>query len=596
VRPEWLSLNGAWEFAFDDCDVGLEEGWQDGRRLARRIVVPFPYQSRLSGIGDTGLHEVVWYARDVEVPVEWRAGTPDREVRDVLLHFGAVDYRTTVWLNGQEVGHNRGGHVPFSFDATPYLREGVNRLALRVEDRQNARQPRGKQSVDGRPRGIDYTCTTGIWQTVWLEPVTAMRIEELQVDAKDDDSFEVCVVLHAPSTEWEVEVELSDGEGRVTRASVGDAGAATRLRLQVPPERVRRWSPEDPQLYDVRVQLRQGGRVLDEVGSYAGLRTVRLRNGRFELNGEPLYLRMAMDQGYWAEGLLAAPSDAALREDVEWAKRLGFNGVRKHQKIEDPRWLYWCDRLGLLVWEEMPNARDWSPEVEEALLAEWERAVRRDASHACVITWVPVNESMGLPGLEHDHPGQYAFVERMVAATRRLDATRPVVDNDGWEHTDVTDVCALHDYTPTAAGLQRLYAETLAGGPLPAVLWNGRQRPFVRGARHRGQPVVLSEVGGFLRVPPGVPPEERDQLYRLYAAYETDEGLFERYAELVRGIAALPFVAGFCYTQLYDVEHELNGLLTYERRTRVDPEKVAALHAGLGSPREEPPQAQPGRG
>lgn len=521
VRPEWLSLNGAWEFRFDDADAGLRSGWHDGRPLEgapgrpgqpERISVPFPYQSALSGVNDKAIHEVVWYARSFSVPLGWR----DRPDHDLLLHFGAVDYRATVWVNGREVGHNRGGHVPFAFDIAPYLRKGNNRLTVRVEDRQDPHQPRGKQSSSGVPRGIDYYCTTGIWQTVWLEPVPALRIDHLHITpetgdsagraGRTEDSVEVVVHLHAPSTGWTLQAEVLesvDGGAVVAHAHLTTAGAVARLRLSILD--ARRWSPDSPHLYGLRVRLltppesgESEARVLDEVTSYFGLRRLHLDGGWFVLNGEPLYLAMVMDQGYWPEGLLAAPSDAALRADVEWIKRLGFNGARKHQKIEDPRWLYWCDRLGLLVWEEMPNARAWSPEAEEALLAEWLRAVERDRNHPCIITWVPLNESMGFPGLVDGHPGQYAYVERLVAATREADPTRPVVDNDGWEHTDVADVCAIHDYTPTADGLRERYRETLVGGPLPPVLWNGVQRLFLRGARYRGQPVVLSEVGGFL--------------------------------------------------------------------------------------------------
>ena len=583
VRPDWLNLNGAWEFCFDDADAGRGDGWGDGRPLngaPGRITVPFPYQSALSGVGDTAVHEVVWYARTFTLPQGWRSG-PDSAL---LLHFGALDYRATVWVNGREVGHNRGGHVPFAFDVAPYVQEGANRLTVRAEDRQDPHQPRGKQASNGVPRGIDYFCTTGIWQTVWLEPVPAVRIESLRlIPDADAGVLEVEVHLHAPSTGWHLEAEAlesADGGPVVARAAGRAAGAVARLRLAIPD--ARRWSPAAPHLYGLRVRLleRAGGtmRVLDEVTSYFGLRSLRLEGGRYVLNGAPLFLAMVMDQGYWPDGYLAAPSDAALRADVAWAKRLGFNGARKHQKVEDPRWLYWCDRLGLLVWAEMPNARAWSPEAEEALLAEWLRAVARDRNHPCVITWVPLNESMGFPGLVEEHPGQYAYVERLVAATREADPTRPVVDNDGWEHTDVTDVCAVHDYAPGAAALGERYRETVAGGPLPAVLWNGVQRLFLRAARYRGQPVVLSEVGGFLAVPPDVPPEQRDGLYALYAAYAGPEELLARYADLAAGIRALPFVAGFCYTQLTDIELELNGLLTYDRQPKLDPERVAALN------------------
>src|SRR5665213_3082111 len=220
------------------------------------------------------------------------------------------------------------------------------------------------------------------------------------------------------------------------------------------------------------------------------MRDIELLGGKAYLNGQPVYLRLVLDQGYWPKSYLAAPSDEALRTDVEWVKRFGFNGVRKHQKIEDPRWLYWCDRLGIMVWEEMPNAREWSSQAEERLTAEWKRAVERDHNHPCIIAWVPVNESMGFPGLKESHPGQYAFLERMVGVTRQLDPCRPVIDNDGWEHSDVTDICAIHDYTPTAHLLRERYHETSLGGALPAHVWIDNKPLFVLGSRYRGQPIV----------------------------------------------------------------------------------------------------------
>jgi hypothetical protein len=357
------------------------------------------------------------------------------------------------------------------------------------------------------------------------------------------------------------------------------ASAVAGLRLEIPGAKL--WSPEAPHLYGLRVQLRKDGELLDEVESYAGIRGVRLEDRKLLLNGQPTYLAMVLDQGYWPEGYLAAPSDDVLQADVEWIKRFGFNGARKHQKIEDPRWLYWCDRLGLLVWAEMPNARAWSPEAEERLLAEWERAVCRDLNHPCIITWVPVNESMGFPGLIENHPGQYAFLERVVAVTRSLDPDRPVVDNDGWEHTDVTDICAIHDYSHDSAALLERYAETRQGGPLPPVIWRKTRPIFARGSQYRGQPVMLTEIGGYLLIPAGIPLEERDRIYSIYASFTTPDELLAMYQDLMEGIAKLTFVSGFCYTQLTDIEQEINGLLTYDRRPKVDPEKVAEIHRRL---------------
>lgn len=573
VRDQWMNLNGEWEFAFDDADEGLSAGWQDGRALPQHITVPFSYQSELSGINDKSIHEHVWYARTFEVPDDWVN-------RDLLLNFGAVDYSSTLWINGHEVGHNRGGYVPFQFDIAPYIMKGANRLTLRVEDRQDPRQPRGKQSQTGLPRDIDYYCTTGIWQTVWLEPVPPVRIEEIRtLTHAHRNLVELSIFLHAPSAPWRIEVEVLEHGEVVARGEDQTAVATGRLIVTIPYAKL--WSPESPHLYDLKIRLYDRNQLLDEVRSYVGLRGIRLLDGKFLLNGEPTYLKMILDQGYWPDGQLTAPSDEALQTDIGWVKLLGFNGVRKHQKIEDPRWLYWCDRLGLLVWEEMPNAREWSSQAEESLSVEWQTAVQRDFNHPCIIAWVPVNESMGFPGLGQEHAGQYAFIERMVRVTRRLDPTRPVIDNDGWEHTDITDICAIHDYTPTAERIKERYRETMKGGELPLQVWIGEKPLFARGSKYRGQPIMLSEVGGFLRIPRDLPPEEHDMLYQFYASFATSEELVQRYLDLMEGIASLKFLAGFCYTQLTDIEHEVNGLLTYDRQPKVPAEKIIEIHREL---------------
>ena len=573
VRDDWLNLNGEWEFAFDDNDEGVEQSWFDGRALPLRITVPFAYQTQLSGINDKSIHEIVWYARDFSVPEEWLE-------TDLLLNFGAVDYATTIWINGQEVGHNQGGHVPFQFEIAPYVRKGTNRLVVRVEDKQDPQQPRGKQSHTGLPHGIDYYCTTGIWQTVWLEPAPPIRIEEIRIITHAQRNLvEVTVFLHAPSAAWRIELEVSDHGKQIARVEDKTAVATGRLFVTIPYARL--WSPETPHLYDLAIRLYDTENLLDEVRSYVGLRGLRLLNGQFILNGSPVYLKMVLDQGYWPDGYLTAPSDEALQTDIGWIKTFGYNGVRKHQKIEDPRWLYWCDRLGLLVWEEMPNAREWSSKAEDILSAEWQTAVRRDYNHPCIIAWVPVNESMGFPGLAQQHAGQYSFIERMVRVTRRLDGSRPVIDNDGWEHTDITDVCAIHDYTPTAEKLHDRYKETLEGGQLPLKVWIGEKPLFARGSKYRGQPIVLSEVGGFLTIPSDLPSEKRDMLYQFYASFETPDELLEKYRDLMRGISSLKFLAGFCYTQLTDIEQEINGLLTYDRQPKVPAENIAEIHREL---------------
>ncbi|HMF58122.1 MAG TPA: glycoside hydrolase family 2 TIM barrel-domain containing protein [Pyrinomonadaceae bacterium] len=407
-----------------------------------------------------------------------------------------------------------------------------------------------------------------------------VRIDEIRITPlASREQVKILVLLHAPSAPWRIEVEALDGDHVVAHTEEETNAATANLTLNITDAKL--WSPSSPHLYTLRMRLYEGEELLDEIESYAGLRDVELRKGRVWLNGKPIYLAMVLDQGYWPESYLAAPSDEALRLDVEMTKKFGFNGSRKHQKIEDPRWLYWCDRLGLLVWGEMPNARQWSSQAEERLAAEWKRAIMRDYNQPCIIAWVPVNESMGFPRLGREHPGQYAFIERMVAMTRQIDQRRPVIDNDGWEHTDITDICAIHDYTPTAGLLRKRYQDTLTGGALPSHVWIGNKPLFVLGSRYRGQPIMLTEVGGFLMIPPDTPPDERDMLYRFYISINTHEELLRKYRDLMEGIASLKFLAGFCYTQLTDIEQELNGLLIYDRTPKVPPEKIAEINREL---------------
>jgi beta-galactosidase/beta-glucuronidase len=574
VRSQWLCLNGLWEFNRDLYDQGLAANWQESESFPDFLVVPFAPQTELSSRNEQTIGPVVWYARNFEVPEEWTQAHTN-----LLLHFGAVDYLSTVWINGEEVGHNQGGHVPFCFDIAPYLHEGTNRICVRAEDQPSAYQPRGKQAVSGVAQGVDYYCTTGIWQSVWLEPVPAVRIQDVKItpilshDAAD--ALEIQVFLHAPATRWHLEVEVLDDGEIVACAEKTVSGAVA--RFQVPISNAKRWSPENPHLYDLKIRLLKHENVLDEVSSYAGMRSVELRDGQFLLNGEPLFLRMVLDQGYWPQSYMTAPSDAALRADVEYARDCGFNGIRKHQKVEDPRWLYWCDRLGMLVWAEMANARAWSHKAEEVFLSEWERVVRRDYNHPCIVTWVPLNESWGVPALGYAHAGQYAYVERIVALTRRLDTERPVISNDGWEQAAVTDILSIHDYTPTATELRKRYAETFSGGPLPVKTWYG-PAALAPGAAYQGQPIMLTEVGGFLMKPQNLTQEKWDKLYQQYASLESPEELLEAYADLMQGLAELPFLSGFCYTQLTDIEQEINGLLTYDRKPKVEASEIANIH------------------
>lgn len=570
VRTEWMNLNGAWDFAFDDSDLGLAEGWQDGRPLPLTIQVPFCFQSPLSGIGDASFHDVVWYRRTFCVPDSWTG-------RGVILHFGAVDYRAQVWVNGQLVVEHEGGHVPFSAEITRLLRPGANTVTLRVEDpSRDLTIPRGKQYWEEQSARIFYTRTTGIWQTVWLEPVCAARIDEVRftpdidADAVDVDirtrgfrpGQELCIVIaFAGQTVADDRIALQGGRVQ-RRIGLGDANSH---RMHAGDSRA--WSPESPNLYDVVLTLSEGGSVHDRVESYLGMRKVEIRDGRILLNRKPYYQKLVLDQGYWPESLLTAPSDEAIRTDIELTRAMGFNGVRKHQKVEDPRYLYWADRLGLLVWGEMANAYHFSDQAVQRITREWLTVLRRDYNHPCIVAWVPINENWGVPDYMND-PRQQAHLDALYHLTRSVDQTRPVVSDDGWGHA-TTDLLTIHDYTSSGNVLKARYGGERANA--------AREMPAGRflycpGYGYRGEPILVTEFGGI-----GYQTRARDGWGYNQMAADAEEFL-RRYRDLVHSLLECPNVAGFCYTQLTDVEQEINGLLTYDRQPKVDPAKIREIN------------------
>jgi beta-galactosidase/beta-glucuronidase len=524
-RPVWVNLNGEWEFG-----TGPE------RRFDRHILVPFCPQSQLSGIGEQ-TSDVVWYRRRFEAPPAER----------LLLHFGAVDYRATVWVNDVEVTQHEGGHVPFAADITRAVRAGDNVLVVRAEDALADKSvPRGKQYWAPQPEGIFYTPTTGIWQTVWLEPLPSRHIRGLRLRPDLDDGA-VDFELDADG-EAELVARL---DGEVVCRWAGAGGGRMKLASVVS------WHPGSPRLYDLECTLfDQDGAVVDRVESYFGLRKVETRDGRFWLNGEPFIQRLVLDQGYFPDGLLTAPSDDALRGDIELALAFGFNGARKHQKVEDPRWLYWADRLGFLVWSEMPSFFEHSAQAEDRLAAEWGDVVRRDRDHPCVVAWVVANESFGL---DIDASLRSRFLVRLYNLTHDLDTTRPVVSNDGWEQS-LTDLCTIHDYSPPDALAQRYRKiETALDGSA-----NGHP-PYDPGFGYRGEPMLVTEFGGLRVAGPGG-----------WGWLEVADGheFVRSYQALIDGLMDAGPVQGFCYTQLTDVQQEQNGLLTADRQPKVDPDHI----------------------
>ena len=601
-RARWRSLDGPWRFRFDD-DARFA-GPADLVVWPHEIAVPFAPEAARSGVGDAGFHPVCWYERDVVLP--------DPDGGRVLLHFGAVDYAARVWVNGRFVGAHEGGHTPFALDVTDALRpDGPQTVTVRAEDDpHDLAKPRGKQDWQRDPHSIWYPRTTGIWQTVWAERVPTTRLGRLRWTPhleRWEVGFEA--FLDGPlSDDLQLRLTLRLGDRVLARDVYGVTGGEVHRRIALADpgiDDVRGellWSPERPTLLDADVELWQGDRLVDAVRSYTALRSVAAEGGDFLLNGRPYYLRLVLDQGYWPESGMTAPDADALRRDVELAKALGFNGVRKHQKVEDPRYLYHADRLGLLVWAEMPSAYRFSAKAVERLTREWTAVVERDYSHPSVVVWVPFNESWGVPDLALA-AAHRSCVRALYHLTKTLDPTRPVVGNDGWENV-ATDLLTVHDYDNEPGRFAARYGpavtvETLLGGRLPA----GR-RLAVEGYAHAEQPLLLTEFGGIALARASDPDADRAW---GYATARDARDLHAKYAALLAVVHDLRAFRGFCYTQFTDTYQEANGLLYPDRTPKVP---AALLHAatvgyhpdpagdpwapsGDGAPSAAPPSASP---
>ena len=571
-RAQWTTLNGTWRFCYDD-DRALTTP-QDIKDWPLQIRVPFPPESQASGIGDTGFHKAFWYEREFDC---------DPGDDRVILRFGAVDYSAKVWVNGHLAITHEGGYTPFWADITHLLNTtGPQTVTLRAEDDPaDLTKPRGKQDWQLEPHAIWYPRTSGIWQTVWFERVGRTYIDKLRWTPKVE-GYALGFYTRIggdPQDNLLVEVSLRLGERLLAcdRYQVMEGEVDRSIALSDPGIDDFRnellWSPERPTLLSATVRLLRGGVVLDEFSSYTALRSVDIMRDRFMLNGRPYLLRLVLDQGYWPESLMAAPSDEALRRDVELAKAMGFNGVRKHQKIEDPRYLYWADRLGLLVWEEMPSAYRFTRTAIKRTVREWGDVIERDYSHPCVIVWVPFNESWGVPELTSQGSQRHA-VQALYHLTKTLDATRPVIGNDGWE-SGATDIIGIHDYDNNIDHLRQRYGAEI----VPAELFD-RRRPGGRvltldGFPHRGQPVMLTEFGGIAfqtqaKADPSV------KFIWGYSNAKTQEEFAQQYEKLLHTVIHTALFSGFCYTQFADTFQEANGLLNADRTPKIPLERLAA--------------------
>ena len=561
-RKCWFNLNGPWQFTFDDENIGIAKHWErQDVSFSKEIIVPFCYQCKASGIGDTAYHPVMWYKRWFNLP-------PYMTGKRILLRFGAVDFSCVVYMNGYRVGGHQGGYTPFALDVTPFIIDGKNSICLRIEDERDCTQPRGKQLWKDNWFDCWYTATSGIWQTVYLEAVGNIYVNTAHITPDVDQGTATLqlTLSHIPQEPITATVKVSLNGRMLHSQSMTMTQRSQRMVLDMVEggeiTGFAHWTPDTPNLYDAEIVLSSG----DQVNTYFGMRKIQVVDGMVLLNNHPLYQRLILDQGYWPESLLTPPCDDAIRADVEWTKKFGYNGARKHQKLEDPRYYYWADKLGLLVWEELPSTYEFTAQSIRNLSDTLFEGIERDFNHPSVIVWVPLNESWGVDRIYADKRMQ-ATAEMLYDQVKALDGSRLVSTNDGWENLK-TDIFALHDYAADGSVLahhfsERSYVEKYACDHHMAYAKD--VQPTSREA------FILTEYGGIAIE------ENNKETWGYHDKVRDQETFFKRYQSLTDAVRAIPYCQGYVYTQLTDVQQEVNGLLTADRQAKIDVDRFRAL-------------------
>ena len=564
-RENWQSLNGEWEFAFDDKNDGVKSGlWQGKKALPLKIRVPFSYQYPASGVGDLAQHDVVWYRRTFAIAEENRG-------RRALLCFNAADYQTDVWLNGVHILTHTGGFTPFSADITEVLKKCGNVIVVRCEDTLNDAVPRGKQSWTGSPFSCFYVPNTGIWQSVWLEFFGEDCIAEhsLLCDYDRTELYGELTTLYGSADEAEIAVAF-DGK-LIKRERLTLRGRHNKFRFALPRDYTDdySWSPENPRLLYVDFAIYKRGKQADLAHTRIGMRKISVDEyGKICLNNRPYYQRLVLDQGYWQESGLTPPSAEALRKDIELAKAMGFNGARKHQKLEDPYYSYYAEELGFLTWCEMPSAYRFSTEEVTAITKEWQEIVKAGRNSTSNVCYVPLNESWGAREIATDER-QKAFARSLYYLTKTLDPTRLISTNDGFEIVNPTDIVGVHDYDAGKEEDFQKYAGEKYEGMHPQGF-----ALYAEGEKYEGQPALLTEFGGR-----AMQADAQGEAWGYSGAAQNEEEFLKQLESIMQGVYSCNF-QGYCYTQLCDVQQEVNGLLTAERKPKADIQKLKPIFGG----------------
>lgn len=568
-REDWLNLNGEWNFRFDPENKGESEQWFEQDFFDQKIIVPFTYETKASGIGEECFCPNVWYQRKVSIPEAYSD-------KKTILHFQAADYVTKVWVNGRFAGSHKGGSAAFMFDITDYLiSEEENQLTVKIEDSESGHQPRGKQRWMDRNFECWYVQTTGIWQTVWLEFLHEISLHSVKI-TPDIDRESVEFEYQLPETvkkEKNLAIKTSiTFQGQLIKELTMNIdrpkmALTVNLASEIHQWKVMLWSPQQPNLYDVTFTLLKDEVVIDQVTSYFGMRKISIENGNVLLNNIPLYQRLLLDQGYWEESHLTPPSEEAILLDIEKTFEMGFNGVRKHMKVEDQRYLYWADKKGLLVWSEMAAAYEFSDEAVQNFTEEWMEVVQQHYNHPSIITWTPFNESWGVKNIYTEKKQQY-FTEAIYYLTKSMDCMRPVIVNDGWEHT-VSDILTLHDYVEYGDEFQSRYRDkekVVNNG----IAFNNHKHAMAQGYSYKGQPIIISEYGGIAF--------NSEKGWGYGNQVKNEEEFLNRYESITQAIKNTEYISGFCYTQITDVQQEINGLLTESREPKINLEKIKEIN------------------
>lgn len=566
VRDSWLNLNGKWNFVFDDENIGEKKQFFNSFPNSSEILVPFTYETKMSGINDETVHQNIWYSNDININVE--------KDKNIFLHFEGSDFITKLWINGKYVGSNVGGYHRFSFDITSFIVDGMNNFTIKVEDSLSKNQPRGKQRYKKDSFKCWYIQTTGIWKTIWIESVPKNYI----VSAKNTPNYDYKNIEIELETniskddinnfEIETEILFDNKTIKVQRQIIEDKIFKYNLDICTQDE-INYWSPESPNLYDINYKLYYNGNLIDEVSSYFGVRKISIENSKILLNNEEIYLKMILDQGYWADSHLTPPTEEAIIKDIEIVKKYGYNGIRKHQKIEDERFLYYCDINGILVWSEMANCYEFNDKSIEYITDEWIKVVKQNYNHPSIITWVPINESWGIREVSENIQEQ-DFANSLYYITKAIDKTRPVISNDGWEHT-ISDIITIHDYKQDADLLYNEYNDKELAVLNNQKAYNTIHKLFSGDYKYNGQPIIMSEYGGIAL--------SSDKGWG-YGKQVIDENEYlDRFAKLTKVIKNTKYICGYCYTQLTDVQQEINGLVDENRNDKFSTEVINAINS-----------------